>query len=74
MSQTPYFCEGSDAMVDLEAMVDNVGMSNMLYALAHIAREKADHLRTNWCDRQTARTWEHDAKVCEKTGKLIQAS
>jgi hypothetical protein len=53
-----YFEDGSDAMRALEAMVDAVGMANVLYALAHISREKADHLRTNWQDQSTAQWWD----------------
>jgi ABC-type uncharacterized transport system substrate-binding protein len=30
---TPYFEEGSEAMIALEAMVDRVGLANVLYAL-----------------------------------------
>jgi hypothetical protein len=52
-----YFEEGSDAMVQLEAMVDGVGMTNVLYALAHICWAKANHLETNWQDRATAYLW-----------------
>lgn len=58
VEQRPYFCEGSEAMVALEAMVDRVGMANVLYALAHISREKAEHLRTNWQDRSTSQWWD----------------
>lgn len=57
----PYFCEGSDAMVELEATVDKVGLSNVVYALAHICREKASHLETTWQDKLTAKAYQRRA-------------
>jgi hypothetical protein len=53
----PYFAEGTEAMLQLEAMVDRVGMANVLYALAHIAWAKADHIETNWQDKALAYLW-----------------
>jgi hypothetical protein len=53
----PFFSENSPAMLELEGMVDRVGMANVLYALAHIALAKADHLETNWQDRASAYLW-----------------
>lgn len=58
-----YFEGGSEAMVALEAMVDCVGLSNVLYALAYIARDKAAGFDHNWqvcnrgLDRGLARQW-----------------
>ena len=57
LSPEPYFCEGSEAMVALEAMVDHAGMANVLYALAHICQAKAEHLEVNWQDRASAYLW-----------------
>lgn len=54
----PYFTEGTEAMLALEAMVDKVGMANVLYALARISQMKAEHLESNWQDRQSAQWWE----------------
>ena len=59
-----YFKEGSEAMVALEAMVDKVGMANVLYALGHIAAEKAEHLAANWQDKPAARHWQKRANTC----------
>ena len=36
-----YFGDGSEAMLQLEAMVDKAGLRNVLWALAHISRAKA---------------------------------
>ena len=60
MSQ-PYFAEGTEAMITLEAMVDKVGMRNIVYALSHIADAKAEHIATNWQDKLTASHWERVA-------------
>ena len=40
MATTPYFAEGTEAMVALEAMVDRVGVANVLYALQHICNAR----------------------------------
>jgi hypothetical protein len=40
MATTPYFAEGTEAMIALEAMVDRVGVANVLYALQHICNAK----------------------------------
>ena len=53
--QKPYFAEGTDAMIALEAMVDHVGLTNVLYALAHICNAKAEHVGVNWQDTGMAR-------------------
>jgi len=53
-----YFQEGSDAMVELEAMIDKVGTRNVAYAVAKICNAKANHLEVNWQDRDTARLWD----------------
>lgn len=56
----PYFAEGTEAMVALEAMVDRVGLRNVVYALEHICGEKAEHLNVNWQDGRSGIAW-HDA-------------
>jgi hypothetical protein len=54
----PYFCEGSEAMLRLEAMVDRAGLRNVMWALQSIAYAKAGHIQTNWQDPVLARDWE----------------
>lgn len=54
----PYFAEGSEAMLQLEAMVDKAGLRNVLWALQHIAYAKAGHIQVNWQDDGLARAWE----------------
>lgn len=58
-----YFEENSRPMHDLEAMVDAVGLRNVLYALSHICSAKADHVETNWQDASTARVWNNHARA-----------
>ena len=67
----PYFAEGTPAMNRLEAMVDKVGLSNVLYALAQVAWAKADHLHANWQDKEAAKCWESDASKIEKLAARI---
>ena len=69
MSQ-PYFCEGSEAMVLLEGMVDKVGIANVLYALEHICGAKASHIAENWQDASTAQWWEQRANRLGKVAAL----
>lgn len=41
----------------LEGLVDRRGLASVVAALAGIAHEKAEHIRTNWQDEMTARAW-----------------
>jgi hypothetical protein len=68
-----YFCEGSEAMLALETMVDKVGLRNVVYALSHIASEKAEHLRTNWQDPGQAIYWENDARKLDMLAARLNA-
>ena len=53
----PFFTENSPAMLDLEGMVDRVGIRNVLYALAKICDGKAEHVASMWQDTSTAQVW-----------------
>ena len=44
----PFFTENSPAMLELEGMVDRVGIRNVLYALAKICDGKAEHVASMW--------------------------
>jgi hypothetical protein len=68
-----YFQEGSEAMLALEAMVDRVGLRNVVYALSHIACEKGIHVRANWQDRALARRWEMDSRKLDLFAKRLNA-
>lgn len=51
---------------NLESMIDQFGMIHILEALAIIAREKADHLRTNWQDEPAAKAWERASRAIDR--------
>jgi hypothetical protein len=71
LHQTPYFAEGTEAMLQLEAMVDRVGLRNVLYALVHICHEKSDHIDANWQDYYTAREWTKEALRLQKAADRV---
>lgn len=52
-----------DIGVELEGIVDSLGLNRTLEALVEICGEKADHLRSNWQDGQAARRWEKAGDV-----------
>jgi hypothetical protein len=43
-----FFTENSPAFLELEGMVDRVGIRNVLYALAKICDGKAEHVASMW--------------------------
>jgi hypothetical protein len=53
--------QNSEAMLVLEALVDKVGMRNVVYALA-----KADHIRADWQDIGFARMWQNNANKLDR--------
>lgn len=61
-----YFQDGSDAMNELEAMVDKVGTANVAYAVARICALKAEHLAANWQDKATAKMWDRASNAWDK--------
>jgi hypothetical protein len=61
-----YFEEGSEAMLQLEGMVDRVGLRNVLSALEYICQAKAEHLAVNWQDTKSAKEWERAARKIYK--------
>ena len=52
-------------MVQLEGMVDAVGLRNVLYALAHICGAKEQHVLETWQDKLLAREWAQAAKLID---------
>lgn len=42
----------------LEALVDQNSLTDVLYALAEMCHEKADHVRSNWQDAIAAKEWD----------------
>jgi hypothetical protein len=57
---------------DLEELVDASSLSAVIEALALMCREKADHLRSNWQDKNAARTWERDARKLDMLAAKIE--
>ena len=51
---------------ELEALIDLGGVEEMLSALVMICNEKADHVMTNWQDRNLARVWQRCAREIDK--------
>ena len=62
-----YFQDGNEAMNALEAMVDATSLATVLFALESICHGKADHIRSNWQYRVTAKTWDNAAVKCNVT-------
>jgi len=65
IQQEPYFAEGTEAMIALEAMVDHAGLRNVMWALAQICWGKAEHVQANWQDDQLARDWNANAAMLD---------
>ena len=71
LHQAPYFAEGTEAMLQLEAMVDRVGLRNVLYALVHICHEKSDHIDANWQDYHISEAWTREALRLQKAADRV---
>lgn len=50
----------------LEGIVDKETMGGVIAVLAIIAREKAEHIRSNWQDHDYARQWQNAANALDK--------
>lgn len=57
----------------LEALIDKYGMSQLLFGLAQVCQEKADHVETNWQDKTTARAWHSDAVAVENLAAKVRS-
>jgi hypothetical protein len=58
--------------ISLEGMVDRHGLEAVIETLAEICYEKGDHLRTNWQDEKSAKSWDRMGKQLNKfAGGLI---
>lgn len=55
-----------DDKTDLEQIIDRYSLQDVLGALAEIARDKGEHLRSNWRDKYAARTWELAARQIDR--------
>lgn len=59
---------------DLEQMIDRMGLSRVLFLMAEICAEKADHIETTWQDRPLSREWIKDAKALDKLAAVIRVT
>jgi hypothetical protein len=55
----------------LEALIDGSSLLDVLTGLSLICSEKADHIRDNWQDTTTARTWRKASNEIEVTVRRI---
>jgi hypothetical protein len=51
-----------ERMEELESIIDSASLADVVEALAEIAREKAEHIRSTWQDAATAKPWDSAAK------------
>ena len=58
----------------LEALIDQHGLSAVIYAIAVICMEKAEHLSSNWQDKLSAAAWEADSLLVEKAAQTVTSS
>jgi len=56
----------------LEMLVDRKGLAGVVEALAEIADEKAEHVRSNWQDEPLAKAWERDAWTLKKAAAKLE--
>jgi len=55
----------------LEAMVDRVGLKEVLNMLAQVCHEKADHVLTNWQDKWLASGWKKNAATVNRAASKV---
>ena len=50
----------------LESLVDQSDLDSVVNALAEICYGKAEHLRLNWQDSESARPWDKAGRVLDR--------
>lgn len=55
----------------VERLVDATTLSAVLRALTEVCRGKAEHLRANWQDEATARSWDYAGRVIDRAESRI---
>lgn len=55
----------------LETIMDASSVQSMLDMMATICELKADHIRENWQDQQTARVWDQAARALRAASKKV---
>jgi hypothetical protein len=61
----------TDITQTLEEMIDRYGVTHVVTGLSLVCFEKAEHLRTNWQDKVTAKAWDADGKALDKVARLL---
>ncbi len=56
----------------LESMIDRHGLTHVLIGLGLVCHEKAEHLRANWQDRESAKQWYRAGNVCDAAGRRVE--
>jgi hypothetical protein len=63
-----------DRRLELEILVDRLGLYELLSELAEVAYEKASHLQTSWQDHEAARRWRIAAGRIERAARDIRGT
>ena len=53
-------------IAEIEPIVDSSSLADVLFALARMCNEKAEHLESNWQDAITARVWDRAARKIDR--------
>ncbi len=61
----------TDQAVELEGMIDKLGLTTVLEMAAHICYAKELHLLENWQDKNMARCWRQDGKRLEQVATKV---
>jgi hypothetical protein len=56
----------------LEQIVDRIGLKNTVELLAILTEEKAEHIQTNWQDKNLAAAWLRSGRVLDKITHAIE--
>lgn len=56
-------CIPDALLVTFEGAIDSHGLANVIDALSEICAAKADHIRENWQDSNTAHPWARMSEV-----------
>lgn len=70
-NDAPFFSDNTPAMLALEHMIDSVGLSNVIAALASVCQDKALHIRDSWQDEPLARLWAKQAGLIDRCGAAV---
>lgn len=61
-----------DITETLESLIDKHGLLHVITALDLICSEKAEHIRANWQDKITAKTWDKAGNALYTASSKIQ--